>query len=173
MLPGKRDFYRCCKAILLQGLKQQKALQLPFHLRNSSTSYPYFWRQFSAILAASQLYFVDIPLIRSNIKGGSKLFSSQIHRYQVTKVFSWAITDRWRNFFVRKNASSCPLYCSLQVEYGQNKAIDAKNRQDQESERSSFSSEMEVAKLSAAPNHEVRFDRCNESAIKRKKQCSH
>ena len=31
----------------------------------------------------------------------------------------------------------------------------------------SFSSEMEFAKLSAAPNLEVRFDRCNESAIKR------
>ena len=39
--------------------------------RSLSSSCPYFWRQFSAILAASQLYFVDIPLIRSNIKGGS------------------------------------------------------------------------------------------------------
>ena len=38
--------------------------------------------------------------------------------------------------------------------------------QDEERERSSFSSEMEVAKLSAAPNFEVRFDGCNESAIK-------
>ena len=36
-----------------------------------------------------------------------------------------------------------------------------------ERERSSFSSEMEVAKLSAAPNLEVIFDSCNESAIKR------
>ena len=36
-----------------------------------------------------------------------------------------------------------------------------------EREQSSFSSEMEVAKLSAAPNLEVRFDSCNESAIKR------
>ena len=34
-------------------------------------------------------------------------------------------------------------------------------------ERSSFSSEMEVAKLSSAPNLEVRFDSCNESAIER------
>ena len=39
--------------------------------------------------------------------------------------------------------------------------------QDEERERSSFSSEMEVAKLSAAPNLEVRFDSCNESAIER------
>ena len=38
---------------------------------------PYILRQFSAILAASQPHFVDIPLIRSNIKGGSKHFSSQ------------------------------------------------------------------------------------------------
>ena len=36
-----------------------------------------FWRQFSAILAASQPYFVDIPLIRSNIKVDPKHFSSQ------------------------------------------------------------------------------------------------
>ena len=45
--------------------------------RSCSPSCPYFWRQFSAILAASQPCFVDIPLIRSNIKGGMKHFSSQ------------------------------------------------------------------------------------------------
>ena len=33
--------------------------------------------------------------------------------------------------------------------------------------RSSFSNEMEVAKLAAPPNLEVRFVSCNESAIKR------
>ena len=36
-----------------------------------------------------------------------------------------------------------------------------------EQERSSFSSEMEVAKLSAPPNLEVRYVSCNESAKKR------
>ena len=39
--------------------------------------------------------------------------------------------------------------------------------QDEERERSSFSNEMEVAKLAAPPNLEVRFVSCNESAIKR------
>ena len=39
--------------------------------------------------------------------------------------------------------------------------------QDGEQERSSFSSEMEVAKLSAPPNLEVRYVSCNESAKKR------
>ena len=34
-------------------------------------------------------------------------------------------------------------------------------------ERSSFSNEMEVAKLSAPPNREVRYVSCNESAKKR------
>ena len=38
---------------------------------------------------------------------------------------------------------------------------------DQEQERSSFSNEMEVAKLSAPPNLEVRYVSCNESAKKR------
>ena len=43
-----------------------------------SSSCPYFWHQFSAILlAASQLYFVDILIIGYNIKGGSKSFSLQ------------------------------------------------------------------------------------------------
>ena len=42
-----------------------------------SSSCPYFWRQFSAILAASQLYFVDILIIGYNIKGSSKSFSLQ------------------------------------------------------------------------------------------------
>ena len=62
------------------------------------------------------------------------------------------------------------------MEYRQNKAgwqprsprIDAKKyEQDDETERQSFSSEMEVAKLSALPNLKVRFVSCNESAIKR------
>ena len=62
------------------------------------------------------------------------------------------------------------------MEYRQNKAgwlprslrIDAKKYgQDEEREWSSFSSEMEVAKLSAPPNLEVRLVSCNESAIKR------
>ena len=62
------------------------------------------------------------------------------------------------------------------MEYRQNKAgclprsprIDAGNFwQDEERERSSFSNEMEVAKLAAPPNLEVRFVSCNESAIKR------
>ena len=39
--------------------------------------------------------------------------------------------------------------------------------QDEERERLSFSNEMEVAKLAAPPNLEVRFVSCNESAIKR------
>ena len=37
----------------------------------------------------------------------------------------------------------------------------------EETKRSSFSSEMEVAKLSAPPNFQVRYVSCNESAIKR------
>ena len=45
--------------------------------RSLSSSCPYCSRQFSAILTDSQPYFVDIPLIRSNIKGGSKHLSSQ------------------------------------------------------------------------------------------------
>ena len=50
--------------------------------------------------------------------------------------------------------------------------------QDEERKQSSFSSEIEVAKLSAPPNLEVRLVSCNESAKKRrlsseKKQCSH
>ena len=63
------------------------------------------------------------------------------------------------------------------MEYRQNKAgwqprsprIDAKKyEQDEETERLSFSSEMEVAKFfSAPPNLKVRFVSCNESAIKR------
>ena len=39
--------------------------------------------------------------------------------------------------------------------------------QDEEQAQSSFSSEMEVAKLSAPPNLEVRYVSCNESAKKR------
>ena len=41
------------------------------------------------------------------------------------------------------------------------------NGQDEETKRSSFSSEMEVAKLSAPPNLQVRSVSCNESALKR------
>ena len=44
--------------------------------------------------------------------------------------------------------------------------IDAKNGQDEETKRSYFSSEMEVTKLSAPPNLEIRSVSCNESAIK-------
>ena len=43
----------------------------------------------------------------------------------------------------------------------------ASYRQDEETKRSSFSSEMEVAKLSAPPSLQVRSVSCNESAIKR------
>ena len=39
--------------------------------------------------------------------------------------------------------------------------------QDGEQEQSSFSNEMEVAKLSSPPNHEVRYVSCNESAKRR------
>ena len=59
-----------------------------------SSSCPYFWRQLSAILAASQLYLVDILIIGYNIKGDSKSFRFKVHHAQVTKLFSWAIADR-------------------------------------------------------------------------------
>ena len=61
------------------------------------------------------------------------------------------------------------------MEYQQNNAgrlprlprIDAKNiGQDLERERSSFSSEMEVAKFSAPPNIEVRFVSYNKEVVK-------
>ena len=42
-----------------------------------------------------------------------------------------------------------------------------RRERDPERERSSFSNEMEVAKLAAPPNLEVRFVSCNESTIKR------
>ena len=45
--------------------------------------------------------------------------------------------------------------------------LTSKIGQEVETEQSSFSSETEVAKLSAPPNLEVRFVSCNESAIKR------
>ena len=46
--------------------------------------------------------------------------------------------------------------------------IDSKNMgKTGKQERSSFSNEMEVAKLSAPPNLEVRYVSCNESAKKR------
>ena len=41
-------------------------------LRSASSSCSYFLRQFSAILAASQPYFVDIPFIRNNIKSAAR-----------------------------------------------------------------------------------------------------
>ena len=44
-------------------------------LDRSVSSCSCFLRQFSAILAASQPYLVDILFIRNNIKGGSKSFS--------------------------------------------------------------------------------------------------
>ena len=61
------------------------------------------------------------------------------------------------------------------MEYRQNKAgclprsprIDDYNMGKTKRKRSSFSNEMEVAKLAAPPNLEVRFVSCNESAIKR------
>ena len=62
------------------------------------------------------------------------------------------------------------------MEYRQNNAgrllrssrIDAKKiGQDEETERSIFSSEIKVEKRSAPPNLEVRLVSCNESAIKR------
>ena len=107
-----------------------------------------------------------------------------MHCSRVIKLFSRSLTKKSTKklcnsssvYFVRKNASGRPLYCFLQVEYRQNKAgwqprsprIDAKKyEQDEETERLSFSSEMEVAKLSALPNLEVRLVSCNESAIKR------
>ena len=50
---------------------------------------------------------------------------------------------------------------------GRRELTPKKMGKDGEPERSSFSSEMEVAKLSAPPNLEVRSVSCNESAIKR------
>ena len=104
-------------------------------------------RQFSAILAASQLYFVDILIIGYNIKGGSKRFLLQSaprssykafksgDRRLMTKKSTKKLYSSSAVYFVRKNASSRPLYCFLKAEYRQNKAgwlprsprIDAKN----------------------------------------------
>ena len=55
--------------------------------RSVSSSCSYFLRQFSAILAASQPYFVDILFIRNNIKGGSKSFSLQSALFSSYKAF--------------------------------------------------------------------------------------
>ena len=143
-------------------MEEQKALQLPFHLRNLTVLSPRLAHIFGvnsrAILAASQLYFVDILIIGYNIKGGSKsfllqsalcssykAFQSGDHR-SMTKKSTKKLYSSSAVYFVRKNASSRPLYCFF---YGQ----------DGEQERSSFSNEMEVAKLSAPPNLEVRCDR--------------
>ena len=71
-----------------------------------SPSCPYFWRQFLAILAASQPCIVDIPLIRSNIKGGTKHFPHKIHRARAIKLFSrffrhWSAIARLKSFIAR------------------------------------------------------------------------
>ena len=55
--------------------------------RSVSSSCSYFLRQFSAILAASQPYFVDTLFIRNNIKGGSKSFSLQSAPFSSYKAF--------------------------------------------------------------------------------------
>ena len=55
--------------------------------RSRSSSSPYFQRQFSAILAASQPYFVDILFIRINLKGDSKSFSLQSALFSSYKAF--------------------------------------------------------------------------------------
>ena len=106
-----------------------------------------------------------------------------MHCSQVIKLSSRSLTKKSTKklcssslvYFVRKNASSRPLYCFLQVEYRQNKAdclprsprIDDYNMGKTRRERTvEFLNEMEVAKL-APPNLEVRFVSCNESAIKR------
>ena len=95
--------------------------------RSVSSSCPYFWRQFSAILVASQPYFVNIPLVRSNIKGCLKaFFLNKIHHARAIMLFSLFIssaicdrpTKRLRNLrtvypLKRKTFSSRPLYCFL------------------------------------------------------------
>ena len=91
-----------------------------------SSSCPYFWCQFSAILAASQLYFVDILIIGYNIKGGSKKFFASkctVLKFQSFSVGRSQMDDKKKQTkklysssavcFVRKNASSHPLYCFL------------------------------------------------------------
>ena len=90
-----------------------------------SSSCPYLWRQFSAILAASQFYFVDILIIGYNIKGGSKSFLLQSalcssykafqsgYRRLMTKKSTKKLYSLSAVYFVRKNASSRPLYCFL------------------------------------------------------------
>ena len=55
--------------------------------RSLSSSCPYCSRKFSAILAASQPYFVDILFIRINLKGGSKSFSLQSALFSSYKAF--------------------------------------------------------------------------------------
>ena len=52
-----------------------------------SSSFSYLLRQISVILVASQPYFVNIPPIRSNIKGGSKHFASQNTPSSIYKAF--------------------------------------------------------------------------------------
>ena len=69
--------------------------------------------------------------------------------------------------FEVKYLLSCPLCCFLYWHATTVAEIDAKIGEEVKSERSSFSSEMKVAKLSATPSIEVRFVNCNESAIKR------
>ena len=90
-----------------------------------SSSCPYFWRQFSATLAYSQPYFVDILIIGYNIEGGSKRFLLQSalcssyksfqsgERRSLTKKSTKKLYSSSAVYFVRKNASILPLYCFL------------------------------------------------------------
>ena len=84
---------------------------LPFF----SFTCPYCSRQFSAILAASQPYFVDILFIRINLKGGSKRFSLQSALFSscrsLTKKSTKKLCSSSLVYFVRKNALSRSLYC--------------------------------------------------------------
>ena len=66
----------------------------------------------------------------------------------------------------------CLLISGISTKQGRLAAKIAENLrqkygQDEETKRSSFSSEMEVAKLSSPPSLQVRSVSCNESAIKR------
>ena len=112
-----------------------------------SLSCPYFWNQFSAILAASQIYFVNILIIGYNIKGWSKSFSlqsalrSSYKAFQLgdcrsmTKKSTKKLYSSSAVHFEAKNFLTGPLYCILYLEYRQNKAgwlprsprIDSKN----------------------------------------------
>ena len=125
-----------------------------------------------------------ILIIGYNIKGGSKSFSLQsalrssykafqpgVHR-SMTKKSTKKLYSSSTVYFVRKNASSRPLYKwnidkTRLAGCQDRRELTTKYGQDGEQERLSFSNEMEVAKLSAPPNLEVRYVSCNESAKKR------